>query len=349
MIRFEGTVTAAAPITVSYVDSEGLPRTPHDEVVIHGGTFRGPLRKAAFRAVRGALADAGNKAESEVFSLNEALMLAQGVDATREVNNESEKWADPVAEARLRSLNPMLNLFGRWRLPGRLSIGELRAPVDAVYTSGRGARANMFERDTSEVEYLSMEDRTALLDQLESERSSQLDIEELKARKKAVQKEARKFADDEKEKSQALYNEATEIDNQIKEAKASRSGAQESIKHPLAGFEAIAAGTAMSHRMTLINGTDQDLGLLLVALSEFARDARLGGHRGTGHGDVICDYDVTRWPRGSLAPETIGHVTLSDGGVAITGDALKAAQDAFMAGLGDYNFSVTTLAHASGA
>lgn len=54
MIRFKGTLTTEAPVTVSYINRENrLPRTSHDGVYLNAGTLRGPLRKAALSGRHG--------------------------------------------------------------------------------------------------------------------------------------------------------------------------------------------------------------------------------------------------------------------------------------------------------
>lgn len=128
MIRLNGTITAVGPLAVSYVDMDtNLPRTPHGEVMLYGGTFRGPLRKAAYKAVRQNIARHKDTDEREVFTIDQAYMLGEGVDTTRAIENESRASMDPLAEAELRSLNPLLSLFGRWRLPaGSRSTGCVR-------------------------------------------------------------------------------------------------------------------------------------------------------------------------------------------------------------------------------
>lgn len=344
MIRFQGTITARAPITVSYPEHVGLPRTPHGEVVLHGGTFRGPLRKAAYHAVRDHLARARGVSPSEVFTLADAYMLGQGVDVTRSVNSESQKYAQPVAEATLRRLNPFLNLFGRWRLPSRLSVGEARTATANVMISGRGARTDMFERDTTEVEYLTGDDRDLLLRQITSAQAASADVKELNAEKQRLGKS---YGTAENDGERRRLGKALEdIKARIATRKKETEGADSSIKHPLAGFEAIAPGSELCHTMTLVNGTSTDLGLLLLALSHLARTPFIGGHRAAGCGEFSAVWDVLEWPVGLLHPQSRGCIAITPEGVHMDGGMLDEALETFIAGIDDFDFSVQTLAQA---
>ncbi|MBO9471054.1 hypothetical protein J7355_13215 [Endozoicomonas sp. G2_2] len=347
MIRLQGTVTAVSPISVSYPDHQGLPRTPHGEVMLHGGTFRGPLRKASYRAVRQALAHARGVPESEVFTLRDAYMLGEGVDTTRETSNEAGSFADPIGQVMVRENNPLMDLFGRWKLAGRLAVGELRTSQDNVMTAGRGARSDMFERDSQEVEYLSPEDRDVLLSQLANARETQSDIATLDSDIKKLKREA--ATSESKADRKKLNDEIKAKETQKRQIKEEREGASESIKHPLAGFESIAPGSEMSHRMTLISGTDTDLGMLLLGLAEFARHPFLGGHRNTGLGEFSAEWEVLEWLPMKLKPQRKGVVKLSADGLVLEGEELERAFENFVDGLTEYDFQTYTVERARAA
>lgn len=181
----KGHLVAQTPIAVSYVDLDGkLPKTPHGQVYLNGGTLRGPLRKAALQvALREASKEKG-------MTLDQMYMIGQGVDTTRAVNNEStEKFYDPIAEQRLRELNPFLNLMGRWKLAGRLEVQPLLTSLENLTVSGQGVRHDQFERDSTLVEWLSDEERDRLLKMAQSAHNSMDELnairDELKAAKKA--------------------------------------------------------------------------------------------------------------------------------------------------------------------
>lgn len=346
MIRLQGTITARTPISVSYPGMDGrLPRSIDGEIMLHGGTLRGALRKAAYKTIRERLAEVRGVAESEVFSLADAYMLGEGVDTTREVENESRKGADPVAEHWLRCTNPMLDLFGRWRLPGRLSVADLCTPQGSLMTAGRGARRDMFEANFYEASVLSDDDRDLLIASLESEKQSQTEIDALDGQIEALKAQKKDASKDQKEKIQAQIKDAREKQKQLKQ---NRLGAEESIKHPIAGFEAVAPGAEFDSLITLISGTQADLGLLLMALAELSRTPYLGGHRNVGCGLFEAHWEVIDYPIGCLEAETVGEVSITGKGFVMS-EVPRAAYDAFAAKLTDYDFTIRTLTQARAA
>lgn len=62
--QLSGYITAEAPLNVSYLGmDERLPRTPHGQVFLNGGTLRGPLRKAGLKMLIRELAACHNQPE----------------------------------------------------------------------------------------------------------------------------------------------------------------------------------------------------------------------------------------------------------------------------------------------
>lgn len=329
MIRLKGHLTAETPIQVSYPDMNGkLPRTPHGEVFLNGGTLRGPLRKCALKAIRRQLAKAKGVPEKGLLSLTDEYMLGSGIDRTREINNERERGADPLAEQMLREVNPLLSLLGRWGLASHLECAEMRTAESNVIVAGQGVRHDQFARDPGSVEMLSDEDSEALMREVRSARESAVAIEGIRkeiARTKKAYGEAADAGD--KAKTKALGKEINALQDEEKKAREQREGAEQSILHPLAGFEAIAPGSRLSAQMGLVQGRPEYLGILLHALAEFARHPMLGGHRNIGAGQVSGELTVYQWPVGDLKASAIGTVQFDDMGLTIEGDAVQAAYD----------------------
>lgn len=328
-IRFQGTLTAVSPISVSYPDREhALPRTPHGEVFLNGGTLRGVLRKAALRSMWRLLAVAEGKHEQGLLTLTDAYMFGSGIDRTREVNNERSDGVDPVGEQLLRQINPLLSLFGRWNLPSRLECGELRTSTANVITVGQGARHDQFAREPDSVELLSEDDREALLREARSARESVKQIEAIRQEVRKI-KRAYGVAKDAGESAEAkrLGEELRRLEQAEKDSREEREGAEHSIQHPLAGYEAISSGSELSSRLGLINGRTEYLGILLHALAEFARDPQIGGHRNIGAGVISGRYDVSQWNVGELTPVRLGSISFDDDGFIIEGEALQQAYD----------------------
>lgn len=341
-IDFIGTLTTQSALTVSYMGEGGLlPRTPHGEVMLNGGTIRGPLRKAAVRVARRLVAAQRGVPEKGLFTLTDEYILGSGYDRTRETNNEKDSGADPAGELRLREINPLLSMFGRWGLPAYLETFEMRTSADNVMTAGQGARVDQFERDPETITLLSEEDQRQLESEITNNRTIQKQIDAAKKDLTELRKSYRAAATDKDKKAVGKKIEAK--DAEIKQLQESREGGEHSIKHPLGGVESIAAGSDMSSGFSLIQGQDVYLGLLLHALGEFARHPHLGGHTARGFGLVSGEYSVRTWPPGEMAPKTLGTVSFDSNGFVIEGDSLQAAYDNLSAALAPCRLDVHTL------
>ena len=226
-----GHITAIDPISVSYIGLDGkLPRTPHGEAFLNSGTLRGPLRKAALHVAKEQITHA--------LGIQELYMLGQGVDTTREVNNETAKAYDPAAERRLRETNLLLDMFGRWRLAGQLSVSPMLTPVANVIQVGQSVRHDQFERDSSMVSWLPEEQQAELFEMMASATESMADIGPLQAEIKSLKAAGRKT--ERPEDKRKLWAQIEALDGQISEIKEARKGAEHSVKHPIEGHEAIA-------------------------------------------------------------------------------------------------------------
>lgn len=331
-----GEITATAPLSVSYVGLDGrLPRTPHGEAFLNSGTLRGPLRKAALRVAREQITDR--------LSIQALYMLGEGVDTTREVNNEVGKYYYPAAEQRLRETNLILDMFGRWRLAGQLSVSPLRTATGNVIKAGQGTRHDQFERDASLVEWLSEEDQAALREMMASATASMADIAPLQAEIRELKAQSRKT--DDREAKARLWQQIERLEAEIKALRESRKGAEHSIQHPIEGYEAIAPGSVLSSTLTLRNVAEASLGLLLETLIVFSRHPVIGGHQGAG-GTIEARWTVYRRDAGSLQAEEIGEVTFDELGIQLSGDALEAAREAFRAAIPHQDLSCYLLEQA---
>lgn len=343
--QLTGYITAESPVAVSYFGmDERLPRTPHGQVFLNGGTLRGPLRKAGLRMLIRELAAAHETADDQIFTRAAMYMLGEGLDVTREANNEGGAQYDPRAEGWLRKANPFLSLFGRWKLAGRLEVGPLLTGRDNLITAGQGARHDQFERDPSLVEYLNDDEQTALLSEMRSARQSMVEIEETRQKIRELKAESRKT--DAREAKLAFAEQIRELEAEEKAIRKQREGAEESIKRPLAGYEAIAPGSQLQSRLQVIEGSPALLGLLLHCLAEFSQRPRLGGHLANGCGAVSAEWQVFQRAPGEQRATPVGTVKLDELGIQLEGDALEAAWQAFATALPEYNFSLLHLREA---
>lgn len=339
--QLSGLITAEAPITVDYVGMEQrLPRTPHGQVFLNGGTLRGPLRKAGLTMLIRELAKAHDKPLDGIFNRAEMYMLGEGVDITRQVNSEEGGTHDPRAEAFLRAANPFLSLFGRWKLAGYLEVGALLTSRDNLITAGQGVRHDQFEHSPQLAQYLDETEHEALLAELRSARDSMGKIETLRAQVRELRERSRNS--DDRTVRQEIGSQIKELEAQEKEIRKAREGSEESIKHPIQGVEAIAPGSQLQSRLRIIEGSAESLGLLLHCLGEFSQRPRLGGHLATGFGAISAEWEVLQRAAGQRRASVIGQVRLDDMGIELDGEPLEAAWEAFAQALPQYDFTLST-------
>lgn len=299
-----------------------LPRNggPNETPYFPATSIRGALRHAAHRiALRAAKETTGRP---HPFDLNVHFMLAQGVDAAKITKKDAGGVIDYGQS--LRAVNPMLSLFGRWGLESSLSVGNAFPEGNARYgLFGAGARGVMFERDPALLEELTPADQKRLdiiLDEMAAFSLSNADLKEEETRlKKRFRTAAQDARDD-------LKSRLDDIDHLRKNMKAEKEGPEQSIRRPLNGYEAFAAGTVLKHRMSLQNSNDAELGFFLDTLAEFARWPRLGGHKALNNGLVAMRYEVSTWPIEAAGPVNAGLITVNEDGFAIEGDALIEAR-----------------------
>lgn len=283
-------------------------------------TLRGAIRRAGRNMIRRhVIKETGNPTP---WSVDTHYMLTQGVDTTNKTLTEKASGAIGL-ETSLRNENPFLSLFGRWKLPGHLGIDnaipENPEGAECLYVEGRGARSADFERDTSQIEFLSPDEAKKLKrileqDSLAAQETSSIDIEI-----KKLKVDFRNALDN---------DEKTEVKEQIKcledrkkAVKSAKEGSQESIQRPLEGFEAIKPGTRMHHRMIVQNAPPIELGLFLGCLREFARNPYVGGHRALNCGEINAKWEVQFWPEDSDAPIRAGTVNVSSEGFEISNES----------------------------
>lgn len=313
---FEGIVTAEAPLTVNrpndkfHKDDFGrLPRAgvkaPGTQAYFPGSNLNGALRRKCRDIVREATISSGKP-----FTIDEHYILTQGVDTTNRVKNER---ADGVIdfEKAVRNANPLLSLFGRWKLPGHLAIYDL-CPVsgndECVFMHGEGARIDDFDRSPGEASFLSAEDTIKLKKILHQDKDIQKQINEMVDSQKSLTSQQRKAKGEEKESLQA---EISKLEENVKQLKNEKSGSEESIQMPLPGYEAFVPGTQFKHKMVLSNVNEIEIGLVFDTLLRFSEKPYLGGHFKNGCGEVSAEWDIKYRKPGTFKPEVLGRVKVS--------------------------------------
>lgn len=329
-LTFKGKITTLEPLTVTLKDAVSvaghrLPRNGGFTAAAYfpATSIRGVLRHAAHKVIlnRVGLNDVGKAP----FDLAEHFMLAQGVD----INGRAETFAagEINAGAELRSKNPLISLFGRWGLTGKVGVGNAIPVADGLWSMfGGGARSVMFERDESLMECLEPDQVDRLTRLLEEQAEASVDISQIKSEQTAIKKEMKSADKDVKAELQAKLNV---LDEQIQARKDQKQESRESIRRPIDQYEAFITGAELSHSMTIKNATDAEAGLFISALIHFAAEPRLGGHANHNCGLVEASWTVSTWKPGTLSPVALGEISISPEGVDIKGDELTAMVKAF--------------------
>ncbi|HIC3038212.1 TPA: RAMP superfamily CRISPR-associated protein [Klebsiella pneumoniae] len=329
-LNFNGKITTLEPLTVTLkgaVSASGhrLPRNGgySSSPYFPGTSIRGAIRHAAHLVI---VDRVGFNAEGKVpFDLADHFMMAQGVD----IAGDSETFAagEINAGAELRRKNPLLSLFGRWGLAGKVGIGNAIPTSDEQWGMfGGGARTIMFERNESLFEFLEPDQVDRLSRIISEQAEASVDITTIKAEQAALKK-LMKTAD--KDTKADLQKKVNELDEKIQSRKDEKSEARESIRRPIDPYEAFIAGAELNHRMSIKNATDEEAGLFISALVRFASEPRLGGHANHNCGLVEANWSVTTWKPGELTPVTLGEISISPSGVKIEGEELSAMVAAF--------------------
>lgn len=322
----KGTLTAEGPLTVSRPNAiKGrMPRLPNGLPYFPASTLNGLFRHAAHAGIVHWRRDKG----AAPLSLDAHYMLAAGVDTARQISDIEGK---PGAELPLRAANPLISLFGRWKLAGRLSMGDAVARTpECVMDLGDGVRTHPFRRKPELVTFVDPAELERLDAIMAADAESSEQVAPLKARIKELKRQMRTAEADEKKR---LNQEIEGIEAQISGVKDTREGAKESVQRPLDIYEGIATGTVMDHEMRVQGGDGKELGALLWTLKYVASEPIVGGHRRSGCGRISGNWEVSRYDFGARAPVAIGTVGFSDAGLEIAGAALTSLLEAFEADL----------------
>ncbi len=342
--KFTGSITCIEPLTVTIKEAaqgargHRLPRNGafRDDVEPYfpASSIRGALRNAAHRvALRMAKIQTGLE---HPFSLDDHFMLAQGVDSAKQLDGENGMGETDMGES-LRAVNPMLSIFGRWGLESRLAVGHgIPTGKEQCWGMfGGGARTIMFERDARLLDELQPGDSDRLEAILLEQAESSADVAELKKEIAGLKKLIRGATEEER----SDYNQQIKaIEERIKSRKQEKSGPVESIRRPLDQYEAFKAGAELKHHMNLRAASEEELGLFLLTLREFAREPQLGGHKAHNCGVIEAQWTVTTWPEDADAPVELGRIALSNTGFVVEGKQLENAIKAFNAGAKGYDF-----------
>ncbi len=190
-LNFNGKISTLEPLTVTVknaVSTSGhrLPRNggfnaaPYFPVPAFGELF--VMLRIRSLSIVWALMQTENH-----LSTGRTFHAGPGVD----INGEAETFApgEINAGAELRSKNPLISLFGRWGLSGKVGIGNAIPDGDNQWGMfGGGARSIMFQRDESLMEFLETDQVDRLERLLEEQAEASVDISQIKTEQDALKR-----------------------------------------------------------------------------------------------------------------------------------------------------------------
>lgn len=210
--------------------------------------------------------------------LETAYMLALGQDLRPEEDDEPEliRLAEQQTQ---RAGQPLLDLFGTWKLASRLMVSHLLPDTNVETETFRYIR-----RDLD-----SNEDLMSLLDEGEQDRFyDRQGKQSLASKSEALIKIAkRELAAARRAKNEALVDELEGKIAELGGLKKQQKGEDDSdnTKH-LVEIEAIPAGVTLTGKMVIQRARPRDLGILIDALERISRRPVLGAHVARGCGEV---------------------------------------------------------------
>ena len=204
--------------------------------------------------------------------------------------------------------NPLMMLFGSWDIPGLLECGHALATTDVGPITTGSVRANDFRRDPEIVNLL----HHGAIDDFVARQTAAAKYSSDKKSLKALDAEIRAATSaGNDDLAASLREQKTEIDG-------GKSGIVQ-LQQPLQ-YQAIPAGTVLSHTMRLRRVSELELALMVQAIARWGLDPVIGGKRNHGLGHVSGNWNVRARMPGSLQFEDFGSLTFGgENGLAAAG------------------------------
>lgn len=298
-LLLDGTLTAVTPIAIIVPGSEdgrtpaGAPRKRllrdgivTETVYVPPSSLRGRLRHLLTSEVM----RLQHEADGRVFRPEDYIDTALGGVKDRKAEGEDDRRVDLKAIRETRARNPVVSLFGSMAsgISGRLMVGDMTPsePI-APASTGRSVRANPFVRNPAILDLLDrarFEEFTRLND-----RRTQANRDEDKAKRLEQQLRGKKRAGSDLAEVAALEEERAALLAKAKAGFAEAGGAV-NIQQPLPGYDVIPEGSVMTNRIRLIEGTEVEMALLLLALDLLAKRPLIGGHTAHGCGEIAGSW-----------------------------------------------------------
>ena len=327
---FAGSVVTRSPLAVSppgHLDRHKrslLPRMtvltaagPIETVIVPGSTIRGRYRHAC--------AEVCLEGEKPVSFSRYLALTVGGVRGTKKVPRVGLQERQTFVEG-----EPMLALFGAgdsaigW-IPSRLDVGMAvpSEPTEAMVLTGRRGDAT---EDPLLLEVLAEEERATVAAGAAANHDRSQAAVRVREAERRIERAA-KAGEDTTELDRELAAARRCVEAAAK-AQAQNLGSDVSVLLPLPGYEAIPAGTVLSHRMFACGVTEEQMRLLVAGLARFAADPWFGGRRAHGCGRVFVEYDVRRIDAGK--PTHVGTIRIDpdrwddgESSLVLTGEPAK--------------------------
>lgn len=300
-LLLDGTLTATTPIAIILPPGKddrppaGAPRkrllregVMVETVYVPPSSLRGRLR----HLLTTELMRLQNAADGRVFAPEDYIDTALGGVKDRKAEGEDDRRVDLKAIREIRERNPVVSMFGSMvsRVAGRLVVGDM-TPVEPIapISTGRSVRANPFVRNPAVIELLD----TARFDEFVrlNDLRTAANREEDEAQRLQRRLGARKRAGAEAEEVRGIEAQIVDLKKRY-DAGFEAAGGAVNIQQLLDGYDVIPEGTVMTNRIRLIEGTEVEIVLLLLALDLLAKRPLIGGHTAHGCGEIAGAWRI---------------------------------------------------------
>ncbi len=303
-VTLTGTITAETDISVSPPDHSKkiglatIQTLPQKSVwqagqlltmpYIPASSIRGALRNNASRALAAARARMQN-----AMTPDDYLLVAKGGIKDRKTAGRDERVVDYEAAAALRKQQPLISLFGAMaeKIIGKWQVGEATplAPLEPNH-KGRGVRSHPFQREPELAALMDKRSYEAFLETDAKRVEANIAEDKVEGLDRRIWQEKRRPEPD-LDKIEAWKTETSDLKAEAEKLR-QEAGGVVNVQQVLGGWEAIPAGTEMSHRMRLREVTEEEMAFALFALRCLARQGRLGAHESSGEGYISAEYDI---------------------------------------------------------
>lgn len=323
--QFQGGLTLQEPFSVNTPNSGRLATDSHGNPIISASTIRGWLRFASYRSLIEVF-----MRQAELFSVHEHYMLAKGQDTN---NLVSASRATPVgANAAVRKVNPMLDLYGRWGLAGSLGVGNGIAPKSAMVRLANSSRGHITDRFDGLVDFLKEQDIPTLHTIMAEDGEYAPEVRKIRNRLKTANQE-RKVATGATKAQMA--EDMVKIEMELSDLLAQKIGSKETVRRVNFASEVIDAGTCVLQRMKLSSQHQSSLQFFIWTVSKLPF-FNIGGLGEYNYGAVLPLWTITEHNFSNIEGSAVGVVGWDESGFVCS------LEKEYQFDLGEFEKSLTT-------